>query len=148
MEKIFDITVIVPFYKRDSYALDIYKELDIQSTQNKIYTEVLFIDSYSRTTLEANLIEYKNGEYISYRVLDEEDYVSTKRNKGISESKTNFIVTIDDDCIPSENFLIGHFNKLKEFDYQGPFIMQAYRDEEGVEIFKKQLDWIKPYLDE
>jgi L-ribulose-5-phosphate 3-epimerase len=39
------------------------------------------------------------------------------------------------------------FNKLREFDYLGPFIMQAYRDEEGVEVFKKQLDWIKPYLD-
>jgi len=38
------------------------------------------------------------------------------------------------------------FNKLKEFNYEGPFIMQAYRDEEGVEIFKQQLEWIKPYL--
>ena len=38
------------------------------------------------------------------------------------------------------------FNKLKSFDYQGPFIMQAYRDEEGVEIFKKQLHWIKQFL--
>jgi sugar phosphate isomerase/epimerase len=40
------------------------------------------------------------------------------------------------------------FNKLKEFNYQGPFIMQAYRDDEGVEIFKKQLDWIKKYLND
>jgi sugar phosphate isomerase/epimerase len=40
------------------------------------------------------------------------------------------------------------FTKLKEFNYQGPFIMQAYRDDEGVEIFKKQLSWIKPYLNE
>ena len=40
------------------------------------------------------------------------------------------------------------FNKLKEFDYQGPFIMQAYRDDEGVEIFKKQLDWIEKYLND
>jgi len=39
------------------------------------------------------------------------------------------------------------FNKLKEFDYQGPFIMQAYRDAEGVEIFKKQLAWIKPFIE-
>ena len=38
------------------------------------------------------------------------------------------------------------FNKLKEFDYQGPFIMQAYRDDEGVFIFKSQLDWIKRYI--
>ena len=38
------------------------------------------------------------------------------------------------------------FKKLKEFNYKGPFIMQAYRDEEGVEIFKKQLSWIQPHL--
>ena len=38
------------------------------------------------------------------------------------------------------------FNKLKEFDYQGPFIMQAYRDDEGVEVFKKQLRWVNRYL--
>ena len=38
------------------------------------------------------------------------------------------------------------FDKLEGYDYQGPFIMQAYRDDEGVEIFRKQLDWIKKYL--
>jgi sugar phosphate isomerase/epimerase len=38
------------------------------------------------------------------------------------------------------------FIKLKEFDYQGPFIMQAYRDEEGVAIFKSQLNWVKRYI--
>ena len=39
------------------------------------------------------------------------------------------------------------FTKLKEFNYLGPFIMQAYRDEEGVEIFQTQLDWVKSYLE-
>ena len=38
------------------------------------------------------------------------------------------------------------FTKLKEFNYEGPFIMQAYRDEEGVSIFKSQLNWIKKYI--
>ena len=37
--------------------------------------------------------------------------------------------------------------KLKELDYRGPFIMQAYRDDEGLEVFKQQLSWIKPYLE-
>ena len=45
---------------------------------------------------------------------------------------------------------IGVINQLnyykKEFDYQSPFIMQAYRDDEGVSIFKSQLDWIKRYI--
>ena len=40
----------------------------------------------------------------------------------------------------------GFFEKLKELDYQGPFIMQAYRDDEGISIFKQQFSWIKPYL--
>ena len=39
------------------------------------------------------------------------------------------------------------FNTLKSFNYRGPFLMQAYRDDEGVAIFKQQLDWIKPYLE-
>lgn len=38
------------------------------------------------------------------------------------------------------------FDKLSAFDYRGPFIMQAYRDGEGVAIFKQQMEWIKPYL--
>jgi len=39
------------------------------------------------------------------------------------------------------------FNALKALDYQGPFIMQAYRDSEGVGVFKSQLSWIKPYIE-
>ena len=38
------------------------------------------------------------------------------------------------------------FDKLKEFNYEGPFIMQAYRDEDGVKIFNSQLDWIMTYI--
>jgi L-ribulose-5-phosphate 3-epimerase len=40
------------------------------------------------------------------------------------------------------------FQKLKEFDYHGPFIMQAYRDDEGLSIFNKQLHWIKSIINE
>ena len=41
---------------------------------------------------------------------------------------------------------IKFFNELKNFNYQGPFIMQAYRDDEGIEIFKKQLKYILPII--
>lgn len=39
------------------------------------------------------------------------------------------------------------FSALKKINYSGPFILQAYRDDEGVEIFKKQMDWIVPKLE-
>ena len=35
------------------------------------------------------------------------------------------------------------FNLLEEYNFNGPLIMQAYRDEEGVEVFKKQLNWLR-----
>ena len=38
------------------------------------------------------------------------------------------------------------FDKLTELDYSGPFIMQAYRDDEGISVFKKQLDWVSKYF--
>jgi sugar phosphate isomerase/epimerase len=39
------------------------------------------------------------------------------------------------------------FSKLEEFDYQGPFILQAYRDNGGVKIFKQQLNWIRKKIE-
>lgn len=38
------------------------------------------------------------------------------------------------------------FEALHSLNYRGPFIMQAYRDDEGVEVFQKQLSWIGPRL--
>jgi len=40
------------------------------------------------------------------------------------------------------------FRALEHHNYDGPFIMQAYRDDEGVSIFKQQLDWIINKMDQ
>ena len=40
------------------------------------------------------------------------------------------------------------FSLLSTFNYNGPFIMQAYRDDEGVNIFQEQLRWVKPFIEE
>lgn len=37
---------------------------------------------------------------------------------------------------------------LSNLTYEGPFIMQAYRDNEGMNIFKEQLRWVKPLFEE
>jgi L-ribulose-5-phosphate 3-epimerase UlaE len=40
------------------------------------------------------------------------------------------------------------FEALRPLDYTGPFIMQAYRDAEGVAVFKQQLAFLlRQYLD-
>lgn len=35
------------------------------------------------------------------------------------------------------------FEELRKLNYKGIFIMQVFRDEEGVEIFKQQLNWFR-----
>ena len=35
------------------------------------------------------------------------------------------------------------FDVFSKIDFKGPIVMQVYRDEEGVDIFKKQFDWFK-----
>ncbi|MFA5139661.1 MAG: sugar phosphate isomerase/epimerase family protein [Elusimicrobiota bacterium] len=39
------------------------------------------------------------------------------------------------------------FESLSRVGYRGPFIMQAYRDDEGVRVFQEQLRWITPKLE-
>lgn len=38
------------------------------------------------------------------------------------------------------------FLELKKYNYKGIFTMQVYRDDEGVQIFKRQLDWFTNFL--
>ncbi len=40
------------------------------------------------------------------------------------------------------------FSLLKQYKYADLFIMQVYRDDEGLSIFKQQLAWIMPFLEE
>ena len=35
------------------------------------------------------------------------------------------------------------FEVFSKIDFNGPIVMQVYRDDEGVEIFKQQFDWLK-----
>ena len=39
------------------------------------------------------------------------------------------------------------FKCVQNYGYTGPFIMQAFRDDEGLEVFKLQLDWLRSSLE-
>jgi L-ribulose-5-phosphate 3-epimerase len=38
------------------------------------------------------------------------------------------------------------FETLRAFNFTGPFILQAYRDDEGEKIFEQQLEWVNAHL--
>ena len=39
------------------------------------------------------------------------------------------------------------FKCVQNYGYSGPFVLQAFRDDEGLQIFKTQLKWLKELLD-
>lgn len=65
-------------------------------------------------------------------------------------------IHIKDRILHGESVLLGKgnadfttfFQALKKYNYKGPFIMQAFRDDEGLSIFKEQLQWIKLKIEE
>ena len=40
----------------------------------------------------------------------------------------------------------GFLKLLEKLDYSGPFVMQAFRDDEGIAIFKEQLELLRSYF--
>lgn len=109
-----NISIIVPFYKRDEYAINIYKEISRQSKQENLNVELIFVDSNSRTNLEKKISELPRVNNLECNIFDTRDYVSVKRNYGISKANSDNIIIMDDDCIPCEGFLINHYNSLIE----------------------------------
>ena len=115
---IYDISIIIPFYKRDEYGKKIFKEINYQSNKENLKIELIFVESNSRIDLEENISKLDNFGNIDVKFYDTEDHVSKKRNFGISKAKSENIIIMDDDCIPSKNFLRNHYLSLVNLNNQ------------------------------
>ena len=109
-----DISIIVPFFQRDEYAIQTFKQIDLESKKENLSIELIFVDSKSRATLQEDLKKLSVNSDIDWKIYDTRDYVSVKRNHGISQAKSENIIVIDDDCMPCENFLKYHYKSLAE----------------------------------
>lgn len=81
-----------------------------------------------------------NSAYMGYDVIEElsiygdkisDIHIKDRLYKGSS-------VILGTGSVNFDNF----FEILKKINYCGPFILQAYRDDEGLEVFKAQYEWI------
>ena len=134
------------FVKKISPALEIAEKNKINislETDLAPYEFGALIDRFNSSRITVNY-DIGNSASLGFNPIEELDIYGQK----ITD------IHIKDRKVDSGSVELGKgdadfflfFKKLKEFNYKGPFIMQAYRDEEGVEIFKKQLSWIQPHL--
>ncbi len=102
-----------------------------------------FKDLLSRFDNDRITVNYDlgNSASLGYSIEDEFEAYANK----ISD------IHIKDRVLNGGSVILGHgdvnFKYFKNFlnksSFDGPIIMQAYRDDEGVEIFSKQLKWFK-----
>ncbi len=153
--------VVIPCVDKSSLS----SEIDIKKFIEYLYPSVKIAENYNiNLSLETDLnpksflkliqsfnsdkvtVNYDigNSAYLGYDLVEELNHYG----KHITD------IHIKDRILGGGSVELGEgdadfekfFMKLKEFNYKGPFILQAYRDDEGVEIFKKQLDWVKKYF--
>lgn len=127
-----------------SYAQEYKVNLSLETDLNPLNFARL-LDKFSSEYLTVN---YDVGNSASL------GYDSTEEFRAYGDRISD--IHIKDRLLNGSSVLLGtgntDFNKffklLEKLDYSGPLIMQAYRDDEGVDVFLSQYDWIKQRLAE
>lgn len=110
------ISVIIPTYNRSKYLTKIVEIL----VCSKIPNEIIICDSRSKDkTFEIiNNIKFRFRKHIIKYFNVNKNSNSIKRNVGIKESISKYLVFLDDDCIPQDNFLEDYYFILEKYKHK------------------------------
>jgi glycosyltransferase involved in cell wall biosynthesis len=97
-----NLSIIIPTYKREKQIIQILDSLNNQISDN-VFLEVNICDSYSNYDIH-NFQNFKKNINIRYFNI-KDNILSSKRNFGILKASYKKIILLDDDCIPSPNFI-------------------------------------------
>ena len=130
------ITTVIPNAERSGVNLSLETDLDA-----KEFSELLSSLDSRRVTVNYDL---GNSASLGYNPIDE----LSAYGERISD------IHIKDRLLDGGSVVLGEggadfrlfFSHLSKLHYKGPFIMQAYRNDQGVDVFMQQLEWIKSYL--
>jgi len=109
VNKIF-ISVIIPTFKRQTYLFKILEKLK-QNFLNCKNFEVIICDSTNNNSTSVKIEtfkKYNNLFKITYLNIKKNLHV-LKRNIGIKSAIGNYIILLDDDCLPDENFIKDYY---------------------------------------
>jgi len=117
------ISVVIPTYNRSVYLYKILNILKKNFISFKFF-EIIICDSNSKdcTQKKVNFFKKNNSHmFISYINLEKNNH-SMKRNIGIKKARGKYIVLLDDDCFPEENFLNEYYYLLEKYRFKKKFI--------------------------
>ena len=100
------ISLIIPTWNRINALIACLKEIYENSPLINEY-EIIICDSHSNDGTEKKVKDFVSRQNIkNLKIIQcEHNNVSLKRNEGIKNSKFDYIVLLDDDCIPIGNYI-------------------------------------------
>tara|TARA_Y100000768_G_scaffold333690_1_gene273888 strand:- start:22572 stop:23603 length:1032 start_codon:yes stop_codon:yes gene_type:complete len=112
-----DLTVVIPTWNRTNKLIECISSLLNQTYIPEKY-EIIVCDSNSPDLTEKYVSKFLSEiNEKRVRLLQcKYNNTSLKRNTGIKESKFNYIILLDDDCIPYDDFIDTYCKLLKKND--------------------------------
>jgi len=141
------ISVIIPAYNVEKYIEKTLKSLMDQTFKD---FEAIVINDGSTDNTEKIIKEVLQDTEFQWKLINQENQgVSAARNRGIIESKGEYISFLDADDYYHPTFLEKMYNKAKEKDYDAVFCNYALVTEKGkiISIHKQPTEFIGVSLD-
>ena len=136
------ISVIIPAYNVEKYIEKTLKSLKDQTFKD---FEAIIINDGSTDNTEKIIKEVLQGTKFQWKLINQENQgVSAARNRGIIDSKGEYICFLDADDYYHPSFLEKMYNKAKENNYDVVFCNYARVNEKGkiISIHKQPKEFI------
>ena len=110
------LSLVIPFYNRVSHLKNILSSLSRQAVIHEIILPIFVVDSYSVD----NLTSIISSSYINLdiSILQTSNNLSKKRNVGGLASSSDYIAFLDDDCLPSSDYLASILGLINDATVQ------------------------------
>jgi len=103
-----NVSLIIPTYNRVFFLDRIFRSLIAQDISK--LKEVVVIDSNSTDGTKDLINLYQDDSPLNIIYEHVDNSVSLKRNRGIQVASSEYLIFIDDDCVPLDDFISKHIN--------------------------------------
>jgi glycosyltransferase involved in cell wall biosynthesis len=128
----YKISIIISTWRRSKLLRQLLAALTEQSLSNSLF-EVLVIDSHSGDATDEVVENFSKNTLLNVHLIQcQINSISSKRNLGIDTAIGEFIIFLDDDCIPDQDHLEKFLKAAQEFKGQNIAWCGGVRFNEGL----------------